>query len=158
MPDTWLREHPDATLDEIREEVSRLHYQALRARIGARVALAALVFSILSAALVWVYADRVADQAKADAVAEAESAREEADRGLCSLIGDFIRADNPARDTRLRRSLEEAYTDPKCQPPLVDGKLPPLPTPTANPTQAPTTPPATQEPTEAPTDPPGGQN
>lgn len=130
MPETWLRDHPEPTLEEVAAEVSRLHFEADRAHRATKIAIGALIFAVVSCGFVWAYADRVADQAKADAVAEAELAREEADKGLCALIGDFIRADNPARDGRLRRSLEEAYTDPKCVPPLVDGKLPPLPTPT----------------------------
>jgi hypothetical protein len=137
MPEQWLREHPDATLEEVREEVSRLHYAASQARRTTKIALGALIFAVVSSGFVWVYADRVADQAKADAVAEAEAAREEADRGLCSLIGDFIRADNPGRDPKLRRSLAEAYTDPKCVPPLdAAGHLPPLPSPTPTASQA----------------------
>lgn len=154
MPEQWLREHPNPTLEEVATEVSRLHFEARRAHTTTKIAVGALIFAVISCAFVWVYASRVAHQARAEAVAEAEAAREEADRGLCSLIGDFIRADGPGRDPRLRKSLAEAYTDPRCQPPLgPDGKLPPLPTPT------PTVPPATQDPTGSPTDPPqGGQN
>jgi hypothetical protein len=156
MPDKWLAEHPEPTLEEVAAEVSRLHYEADRAHTTTKIAVGALIFAAVSSGLVWVYADRVADQAKADAIREAEIAREEADRGLCSLIGDFIRADTPARDPRLRKSLAEAYTDPKCVPPLVDGKLPPLPSATdtrapLGPTLAPPASPA--PPTAAPSQP-----
>lgn len=156
MPEQWLREHPGATLEEVAAEVSRLHYEADRAHTTTKIAIGALIFAMVSSGFVWVYADRVADQARADAIREAEIAREEADRGLCSLIGDFIRADTPGRDPRLRKSLEAAYTDPKCVPPLDSaGKLPPLPTPSPTSTRPPL--PTTNPPVDPTTEPPAGE-
>lgn len=126
MPEQWLREHPDATLEEVREEVSRLHHAALGQRRASRVALGALVAALAVGGTSLIYADRVADHARSGAVQEADSARRESDAGLCELIGLLLDADGasgPAQTPyriELRRRLERAYTAPDCRPPLED--------------------------------------
>jgi hypothetical protein len=138
MPDRWLTEHPDPTVQDLAHEVSRLHYEARRAHATTKVALGALLFSVLSAGMVWTYADRVADQARTDAVAQAEESRKAIDAANCDLYGLLIDADNaggPAQTpyrTELRRFLEAAYRAPGCKPPLE--LRPPLPTAAPTPT------------------------
>lgn len=116
MPDKWLRAHPHPTLDEIAAEVSRLHHEADKAHRTTKVALAALLFAVLSSAFVWVYASRVAEQAKADAVVQAEQARRESVRGLCVLIGNLYT--NPNGTAEGRQLLTDTYVYLGCLPPL----------------------------------------
>lgn len=161
MPDQWLREHPDPTIADLAAEVSRLHYEARRSHTTTKVALAALVFAVLSAGLVWAYANRVADQARTDAVAQAEQSRRAIDAANCDLYGLLIDADNaggPAQTpyrTKLREFLEAAYRAPGCKPPLES--RPPFSTapPATQAPTTPTTPPVTDGPTDQPTGGPG---
>jgi len=114
-------------------EQERLNHEKGK-RIGARLALGALAFSIASSTFVWVHSARVAEQAKIDAVAEAQKAREESDAGLCKVLGLIIDSDTPGRTEVFREALREAYTVPNCQPPIEQRVKP---TATARPTTSP---------------------
>jgi hypothetical protein len=134
-------------------------------RSSTRLAIGALVFSLVSSAFVWTYADRVADQATADAVRQSEESRKAIDAANCDLYGLLIDADNaggPAQTPyriKLREFLEAAYRAPGCKPPL-EARVPfSTAPPTAPPaTQDPTTPPPTNDPTDEPTGGPGPGN
>lgn len=122
-----------------------------------KIAISAFIFSAVSSGSAWIYADRVADQARADAVMQAEESRKAIDAANCDLYGLLLDADGasgPAQTPyriKLRALLESAYRAPACKPPL-DQRVP---FPPATPSAAPTTAPPTNEPTDQPTGGPG---
>jgi hypothetical protein len=109
--------------------------QVRRNRVGLRIGIGALIFSIVSSTFVWVHSSRAIDtateRAQKAAIEEAARAREESDKGLCTLIGLLIAGDTPQRAPVLRQALREAYEAPHCRPALTpDGRYPsPLPSP-----------------------------
>ncbi len=113
--------------------------QAKATRLGVRIALGGILFSVISSTFVWVHSARVAESARAAAVVEAARAREESDAGLCTLVRLLIQADTPARAPVFREALRDAYTAPGCQPALgPDGRLPlASPSPTRQPSPSP---------------------
>jgi hypothetical protein len=107
--------------------------QAKATRLGVRIALGGIFFSIVSSTFVWVHSARVAESAREAAIVEAARAREESDEGLCSLIGLLIAGDTPQRAPVLREALRKAYEAPHCVPPLLPDGRHPLATPSPSP-------------------------
>jgi hypothetical protein len=102
--------------------------QTKATRLGVRIALGAIAFAVLSNSLTWVHGARATEAAKKAAVVEAARAREEADRGLCEVLGFIIDADTPSRTPAFRAALERAYEAPGCVPPIEQRPKPtPLP-------------------------------
>lgn len=91
------------------------------------MAIGALVFSILVTVALFAYTSRAIEQARLNAIAEAERARVASDRGLCETLGLFY--SNPRVTEEFRDRLYDTLTDKGCAiPPIVE--LQPTPTPT----------------------------
>lgn len=129
----------------------------LAVRRVTKIAISAFIFSAVASGSAWIYADRVADQARSDAVMQAEESRKAIDAANCDLYGLLLDADGasgPAQTpyrVKLRALLESAYLAPGCRPPLSER----LPFPPDGPGATPTTAPPTDEPTDEPTGGPG---
>lgn len=86
-------------------------------RTGARLAISALVFTILTTLGMYVFTRRAIEQAKADAVASAEHNRRESVRGLCVLVRNLH--SNPNSTPEGRQLLTDTYVYLGCEPPLI---------------------------------------
>jgi hypothetical protein len=126
-------EQPTAT------QVDALLREERAKRVAVRIALGAMVLSLVSSGLVWVHSARVAREARVEAVQEANRARDESGAGLCELVAYLLDADRntnaPPSEYRieLRRRLEAAYTTPGCHPPLTERTPVPIPSRSAPP-------------------------